>query len=53
MRPVDVPIAYGDNTKLRAATGWEPKLPLARTLQDAYAAALALEEVSRVPASNE
>ena len=47
MRPVDVAIAYGDNTKLREATGWEPKLPLSRTLQDTYAAALALEQVSR------
>jgi GDP-4-dehydro-6-deoxy-D-mannose reductase len=53
MRPIDVPIAYGDNAKLRAATGWEPKLPLGRTLQDTYAAALALQEVSRVPSSND
>jgi len=53
MRPVDMPIAYGDNAKLRAATGWEPRLPLSRTLQDTYAAALALQEVSRVAASNE
>jgi GDP-4-dehydro-6-deoxy-D-mannose reductase len=53
MRPIDVPIAYGDNAKLRAATGWEPKLPLGRTLQDTYAAALALQEVSRTPSSND
>jgi GDP-4-dehydro-6-deoxy-D-mannose reductase len=40
MRSVDVPLAYGDATKLREATGWEPAIPLQRTLRDAYAAAL-------------
>ncbi len=41
MRPVDVPVAYGDNAKLKAATGWEPAYPLARSLRDVYAAAVA------------
>lgn len=33
-RPVDVPVLRGDNTKLREATGWEPTIPLDRTLAD-------------------
>jgi GDP-4-dehydro-6-deoxy-D-mannose reductase len=36
LRPVDVPVVYGDNTKLRAATGWQPEIPLVRTLRDIY-----------------
>ncbi len=36
VRAVDVPIVYGDNAKLRAATGWEPTFALARTLRDVY-----------------
>lgn len=35
-RPSDVPVLYGSNEKLRAATGWSPRIPLHRTLQDAY-----------------
>ena len=27
-RPVDIPVLRGDPTKLRAATGWEPRIPL-------------------------
>ena len=34
LRPVDVPVVRGDNTKLRAATGWEPEIPLRQTLAD-------------------
>ena len=33
-RPVDVPVVRGDFTKLHEATGWEPRLPLDRTLLD-------------------
>ncbi|MBI4499294.1 MAG: GDP-mannose 4,6-dehydratase [Chloroflexi bacterium] len=33
-RPVDVPLVACDASKARAATGWEPTLPLERTLQD-------------------
>jgi len=40
MRPVDVPLTYGDNTKLREATGWEPKIALQRSLEDVYRWAL-------------
>lgn len=37
LRPSDVPLAYGDNAKLRAATGWTPQYALDRSLRDAYA----------------
>jgi GDP-4-dehydro-6-deoxy-D-mannose reductase len=37
LRPSDVPLAYGDNAKLRAATGWEPRYTLAQSLRDVYA----------------
>jgi GDP-4-dehydro-6-deoxy-D-mannose reductase len=46
-RPVDIPKLAGDPAKLRAATGWEPEIPLERTLSDALAAARELE-VERV-----
>ncbi len=39
MRAVDVPLIYGDNTKLREATGWTPALSLPHSLRDVYAAA--------------
>lgn len=32
LRPSDVPIQVGDPSRLRAATGWEPQIPLERTL---------------------
>ena len=34
VRPVDVPVLRGSAERLRAATGWEPHLPLATTLAD-------------------
>jgi GDP-4-dehydro-6-deoxy-D-mannose reductase len=34
LRPVDVPSLVGDPSKLRAVTGWEPRVPLERTLGD-------------------
>ena len=39
LRPADVPLAYGDARKLKAATGWAPAYPLARSLRDTYDAA--------------
>jgi GDP-4-dehydro-6-deoxy-D-mannose reductase len=36
-RSVDIPVLVGDNGALRAATGWEPTIPLARTLGDVMA----------------
>lgn len=32
LRPVEVPRLVGDNTKLRAATGWAPAIPFEETL---------------------
>jgi GDP-4-dehydro-6-deoxy-D-mannose reductase len=34
LRAADAPILIGDPSRLRAATGWEPKVPLERTLAD-------------------
>jgi GDP-4-dehydro-6-deoxy-D-mannose reductase len=34
-RPTDLPVVSGDSSRLRAATGWEPKIPLEQTLGDA------------------
>jgi GDP-4-dehydro-6-deoxy-D-mannose reductase len=36
MRPADIPLIFGDNSKLRAHTGWSPQIPLRRTLQDVF-----------------
>lgn len=37
VRPVEVPVLRGSNERLRAATGWEPTLPLEETLRDVLA----------------
>jgi GDP-4-dehydro-6-deoxy-D-mannose reductase len=34
LRPSDVEVLLGDASKFRAATGWEPVIPLERTLAD-------------------
>jgi GDP-4-dehydro-6-deoxy-D-mannose reductase len=34
LRPADVPAQFGDPRRLREATGWEPRIPLERTLRD-------------------
>jgi GDP-4-dehydro-6-deoxy-D-mannose reductase len=36
MRPADVPLSTGDAAKLRAATGWAPRIPLAAALRAVY-----------------
>ena|SRR5436190_7879151 len=41
VRPAEVPRQAGDASKLRAATGWEPEIPLERSLEDALEAAAA------------
>lgn len=33
-RPVETPVLRGDPTRVNAATGWEPEIPLEVTLQD-------------------
>jgi GDP-4-dehydro-6-deoxy-D-mannose reductase len=45
-RPADIPRLSGDPSKLRAAAGWEPEIPLERTLADTLAAAREMEPVS-------
>ena len=34
VRPSDIPVLIGDNRRLRAATGWEPRFDLDQTLRD-------------------
>jgi GDP-4-dehydro-6-deoxy-D-mannose reductase len=41
LRPVDVPVLLGDNTKLRDTTGWSPAITLDATLADVLAEARA------------
>ena len=36
MRPADVPVSVGDAAKLRAATGWAPRIPLVAALRAVY-----------------
>jgi len=36
LRPSDVEILIGDSSKLRADTGWEPKVPFDQTLRDTF-----------------
>ncbi len=33
-RPVDTPVLVGDNRRLHDATGWQPSIPIERTLTD-------------------
>jgi GDP-4-dehydro-6-deoxy-D-mannose reductase len=39
LRPADIPRVAGDPSRLRAATGWAPEIPLERTLADTLDAA--------------
>ncbi len=34
LRPSDVPVLQGDNSKFRGATGWQPRIPFEQTLRD-------------------
>jgi GDP-4-dehydro-6-deoxy-D-mannose reductase len=34
VRPIDLPVLRGDASKLRAATGWAPEIPIEQTLAD-------------------
>ena len=45
VRPAEIPRLAGDPSRLRAATGWRPEIPLEQTLADALAAARVLETV--------
>jgi GDP-4-dehydro-6-deoxy-D-mannose reductase len=44
MRPADLPVVCGDASRLQAATGWKPTIPLEQTLADTLAAARAATE---------
>ena len=46
VRPAEVPRLAGDPSRIRAATGWRPEIPLEQTLADTLAAARELETVS-------
>jgi GDP-4-dehydro-6-deoxy-D-mannose reductase len=37
LRPADIHLQAGDSSRLRAATGWQPEIPLEQTLADALA----------------
>ncbi len=34
LRPSDVPILWADDSKFRAQTGWEPRIPFEQTMED-------------------
>jgi len=34
-RPAELPVVCGDSSRLRAATGWQPEIPLEQTVADA------------------
>lgn len=36
LRTVDITVRVGDNRKIRETTGWQPKIPLEKTLKDLY-----------------
>ena len=48
LRPSELDVAWGDASKLAAATGWKPEIPLQQTLADAldYARAVVSEKVA-------
>lgn len=50
MRASDVPVVSGDPSKLHAATGWKPEIPLERTLSDTLESARGLAGTGRMPA---
>jgi GDP-4-dehydro-6-deoxy-D-mannose reductase len=49
LRPSELPIVWGDASKLAAATGWKPEIPLRQTLSDAldYARTVVSEKVGK------
>jgi GDP-4-dehydro-6-deoxy-D-mannose reductase len=47
MRPADIPVSVGDASKLRAATGWTPRIPLAAALRAVYDDARERVQVTR------
>lgn len=33
-RPAEIPLLWGNNAKIRKATGWKPRIPIEKTLED-------------------
>ena len=33
-RPAEIPILMGNNSKIKKVTGWKPKIPIEKTLED-------------------
>jgi len=46
LRPTEIPRLAGDPSRLRAATGWSPEIPLEETLADTLEAAREMEPVT-------
>jgi GDP-4-dehydro-6-deoxy-D-mannose reductase len=46
VRPVEIPRMVGDASRLRAATGWEPEIPLEQTIADMLQAVRATPTVA-------
>jgi GDP-4-dehydro-6-deoxy-D-mannose reductase len=46
LRPAELPVVWGDASKLNAVTGWQPEIPLRQTLANAldYARSLVTQE---------
>jgi GDP-4-dehydro-6-deoxy-D-mannose reductase len=36
LRSVDITVRVGDNNKIKEATGWQPEIPMEKTLEDLY-----------------
>jgi GDP-4-dehydro-6-deoxy-D-mannose reductase len=52
LRPLDAPVMVGNPARLRAATGWQPGIPLSRTLRDLLDHWRERVGVASAPASN-
>jgi GDP-4-dehydro-6-deoxy-D-mannose reductase len=51
LRPAEVRVVAGDASKLRVATGWEPSIPLERTVVDVLGAAQRTVQPARMQGS--
>jgi GDP-4-dehydro-6-deoxy-D-mannose reductase len=49
VRPAEIPRLAVDPTRLQAATGWRPEIPLEQTLADALEAARASSLAETIP----
>ena len=49
LRPADIRTVAGDSSRLRAATGWRPEIPLDQTLRDVLDAARETAEKDTIP----